>query len=140
MSARRKGSVASTGAERSAADDEDIALARLCKALAHPARIAILRRLLAADVCVFADVAAATALAPSTAVQHLAVLREAGLVRQWNDGRRSCYCLDRARAEPILRLMTEVRETPPGACLPCGDGEAADTDASCGGGAGTCGS
>ena len=38
-----------------AVDDRD--LAALCKALAHPARIAILRRLLAADTCVFGTLA-----------------------------------------------------------------------------------
>lgn len=90
-------------------EDGDVALARLCKALAHPARIAILRRLLAADTCVFGDVAAVTGLAPSTAVQHLTVLRDAGLVRQWNDGRRSCYCVDRSAAERFLALVGTLR-------------------------------
>ena len=70
------------------ADDREIAA--VCKALAHPARVAILRRLLAADNCVFGAPADLVPLAPSTVAQHLAQLRTAGLIRQWDDGAPSC--------------------------------------------------
>ncbi|WP_417767972.1 ArsR/SmtB family transcription factor [Stappia sp.] len=87
-----------------AVDDRD--LAALCKALAHPARIAILRRLLAADTCVFGTLADLVPLAPSTVAQHLAQLRAAGLVRQWDDGAHSCYCVETERLS-ALRSMIE---------------------------------
>lgn len=89
-------------------DDPDAALARLCKALGHPARVAILRRLVARGTCVFGDVAAVTGLAPSTAAQHLAHLKEAGLVRQWDDGRRSCYCVDQRATALFARLTAAL--------------------------------
>jgi ArsR family transcriptional regulator len=90
------------------AGDADAELARLCRALAHPARVAILRRLTAAGTCVFGDVAAITGLAPSTAAQHIAQLKAAGLIRQWDDGRRSCYCVDPGATALFARLAADV--------------------------------
>ena len=83
-------------------DDE---LATLCKALAHPARVAILRHLLVADTCVFGSLADVVPLAPSTVAQHLAQLRSAGLIRQWDDGVRSCYCAAPERVAALRRLL-----------------------------------
>jgi ArsR family transcriptional regulator, arsenate/arsenite/antimonite-responsive transcriptional repressor len=86
-------------------DDADAELALLCKALGHPARVAILRKLAAAGTCFFGDVAAITGLAPSTAAQHVTQLKAAGLIRQWDDGRRSCYCVDRAQLRALTSLF-----------------------------------
>ena len=69
-------------------------LARVAKALGHPARIAILRTLGSQGECVCGEVVEVVGLAQSTVSQHLKVLREAGLVRGTPDGARSCYCLD----------------------------------------------
>lgn len=74
----------------------DADLARWAKALAHPARLAILRTLGARGECVCGQVVEVVGLAQSTVSQHLKVLREAGLVRGTADGPRSCYCLDAA--------------------------------------------
>ncbi len=83
-------------------DDE---LASLCKALAHPARVAILRHLIAADTCVFGSLADVVPLAPSTVAQHLAQLRNAGLIRQWDDGARSCYGAAPERVATLRHLL-----------------------------------
>jgi ArsR family transcriptional regulator len=85
-----------------AADEE---LATLCKALGHPARVAILRHLLNADSCVFGSLAEVVPLAPSTVAQHLAQLKTAGLICQWDDGARSCYCADRTRVAALRQLL-----------------------------------
>lgn len=69
--------------------------AALAKALAHPARVAILRTLAARGTCVCGEIVDVLPLAQATVSQHLKVLREAGLVRGATDGPRSCYCLDR---------------------------------------------
>lgn len=87
-------------------DDKD--LAALCKALAHPARIAILRRLLAADTCVFGTLADLVPLAPSTVAQHLTQLRAAGLIRQWDDGAHSCYCVERERLSTLRSMLGKL--------------------------------
>ena len=73
---------------------DDQLLADRLKALAHPARIAILRVLANRGRCVCGEVVEVMPLAQATVSQHLKILKEAGLVRGRIDGRNSCYCLD----------------------------------------------
>ena len=83
----------------------DAALAAWAKALAHPARVQILRTLAARGTCVCGQIVDALPLAQSTVSQHLKVLKEAGLIRGDIDGPRTCYCLDAgalARAQTAL--------------------------------------
>ena len=70
-------------------------LALWAKALAHPARLAILDTLGQRGTCTCGEVVPVVGLAQSTVSQHLKVLREAGLITGTTDGPRSCYCLDR---------------------------------------------
>jgi len=77
--------------EGEAADAE---LALLTKALAHPARVRILRMLARQSSCICGEFVDAMDLAQSTVSQHLKVLKEAGLVQGEIDGPRVCYCLD----------------------------------------------
>ncbi len=77
-------------------DSNDILLARRMKALAHPARLTIVRALMAADRCSCGDIVRNIPLAQSTVSQHLKVLREAGLIRGEIEGPRSCYWVDTA--------------------------------------------
>jgi len=74
--------------------DDDL-LAQRLRALAHPARLAIVRALAAADRCQCGEIVRALPLAQSTVSQHLKVLKEAGLIAGTIEGPRSCYCLDR---------------------------------------------
>lgn len=69
-------------------------LAVVAKALAHPARLQILRTLAARGTCVCGQIVDVLPLAQATVSQHLKVLREAGLVAGTTDGPRSCYGLD----------------------------------------------
>src|SRR3954464_1009809 len=73
--------------------DDQLLVDRL-KALAHPARLAILRVLANRGRCVCGEVVGVMPLAQATVSQHLKILKEAGLVRGDIDGRNSCYCLD----------------------------------------------
>ena len=84
------GKKASTGIQA----DEDLDLAALAKALAHPVRVAILRPLLRDGDCVCGDIVGRVALAQSTVSEHLRILRTAGFVRGNIDGPRVCYCAD----------------------------------------------
>jgi ArsR family transcriptional regulator len=77
--------------EGSAADDE---LVRLAKAMAHPARVHIVRILSHQEVCMYGDLAEAIPLAQSSVSQHLKILKEAGLIRGEVEGPRVCYCID----------------------------------------------
>jgi ArsR family transcriptional regulator, arsenate/arsenite/antimonite-responsive transcriptional repressor len=82
-----------TDRDRCAPDSRAVA-ARLA-ALAHPARIEILKHLSASNSCCCREVVDHLDLAQSTVSQHLKVLVEAGLVRFAPDRQRSRYEVDR---------------------------------------------
>lgn len=69
-------------------------LARLAKAIAHPARVAILRMLLQKEGCIVSDIVDELPFAQSTVSQHLKQMKEAGLIRGEVDGPRVCYCVE----------------------------------------------
>ncbi len=69
-------------------------LAAMAKAVAHPARLAILRLLSNRETCVTGDVVAELPLAQSTVSEHLRILREAGLIQGEIEGPRTRYCVD----------------------------------------------
>lgn len=73
--------------------EADRELAALSKALAHPARVHILRLLTRRSTCVCGELVGELDLAQSTVSQHLKVMKEAGLVQGEVDGPRVCYCI-----------------------------------------------
>jgi ArsR family transcriptional regulator len=83
-------------------DDERLAI--LFKALAHPARIKILKHLLKEDRCICGGIVNILPLAQSTVSQHLKVLRQAGLLQGTVEGLSICYCVDKKR----LALVREA--------------------------------
>lgn len=77
--------------EGAEADEE---LARLGKAIGHPARVRILRLLSRKEARVCSQIVDELPLAQSTVSEHLRILKEAGLVRSSQDGTRVGYCID----------------------------------------------
>jgi ArsR family transcriptional regulator, arsenate/arsenite/antimonite-responsive transcriptional repressor len=77
--------------EGSEADEE---LAKLGKAVGHPARVRILRMLSRKEARVCSQIVDELPLAQSTVSEHLRILKEAGLVRSSEDGPRVGYCID----------------------------------------------
>lgn len=75
-------------------EEADEELASLSKALAHPARVKIVRMLSQKNGCICGDIVDELPLAQSTVSQHLKVLKDAGLIRGDVDGARICYCLE----------------------------------------------
>lgn len=73
--------------------EADAELAALSKALAHPARVRILRLLARQNSCICGEIVDELDLAQSTVSQHLKILKEAKLVQGEVDGPRVCYCL-----------------------------------------------
>lgn len=71
-----------------------IELAAIAKALAHPARIAILQYLATKGTCVCGDIVDELPLSQSTVSQHLKELKNAGLIQGNIDGPSVCYCID----------------------------------------------
>ena len=86
--------------------DRDIQLSEWCKALAHPARIAILRTLAAKKECICGDLVINLPLAQSSVSQHLKVLKAAGLIQGEVDGPRSKYCVNRKNFEKFLKSFS----------------------------------
>ncbi len=74
--------------------DEQNKLALLFKALAHPARIAILQRIIIANTCICGDLVGELGLAQATISQHLKELKSAGIIQGTIDGASVCYCID----------------------------------------------
>ncbi len=69
-------------------------LANFAKAMAHPARIAILKVLAQRNQCICGEIVDLLPLAQSTISQHLKELKKAGLITGTIDGPRSCYCIN----------------------------------------------
>ena len=76
-------------------EERDAALAALARALSHPVRVAIVRRLRQETACV-TEIVGELPLAQSTVSQHLKVLKEAGLICGSVEGPRISYCLQPA--------------------------------------------
>jgi DNA-binding transcriptional ArsR family regulator len=74
--------------------DRDQRIAAVAKALAHPARVAILRALAKRGTCICGEIVEVLPLAQSTVSQHLKELKESGLVTGEVEGTKSCYCID----------------------------------------------
>lgn len=70
---------------------QDVYLANLAKALAHPARIAILRTLAASPGCLCRTIVDDLPLAQASVSQHLKKLIDAGLISFRQVGASSCY-------------------------------------------------
>src|SRR3954470_19388644 len=69
-------------------------LAKYAKALAHPARVAILKLLASKSTCQCGDIVEELPLSQSTVSQHLKELKEAGLIKGEIEGAKVCYCID----------------------------------------------
>jgi len=80
-------------------------------ALAHPARLEILRHLSTAGCCCCKDVVDTLDLAQSTVSQHLKILVAAGLVRYRPDRQRSRYEIDRRAVAELARSVTGFLDT-----------------------------
>lgn len=73
---------------------DEVQLAALAKALAHPARIAILKVLAEQKTCICGTIVDALPLSQATVSQHLRELKAAGLIQGEVDGPRICYCIN----------------------------------------------
>ncbi len=69
-------------------------IAKIAKALSHPARIAILEYLLKTNACVCGDLVDKLPLSQSTISQHLKELKNAGIISGNISGTSVCYCIN----------------------------------------------
>jgi DNA-binding transcriptional ArsR family regulator len=85
-------------------------LANMFKALAHPARIAIVEFLLKYQKCVCGDIVDALPLAQPTISQHLRALKEANIIQGTIDGNNMCYCLNANSIGKMTRILKGIEE------------------------------
>ena len=79
----------------------------LFKALAHPARLAILKYIAETKTCITGDIADELPLSRTTVNQHLKELKDAGLITGTTEGIKTCYCLNLEK----IRELKEMSET-----------------------------
>jgi DNA-binding transcriptional ArsR family regulator len=82
-------------------------IADLAKALAHPARVAILEYLSSQDACMCGDIVEQIPLSQATVSQHLAELKRVGLIKGETEGPRVCYCIDQKSWGEAKLLLTQ---------------------------------
>ncbi len=86
----------------------DNKIAQFAKALAHPARVAIIQLLLKQQTCICGDIVDELPLSQSTVSQHLKELKNAGLISGEIEGVKTCYCIDEKawkQAKDYLNLL-----------------------------------
>ena len=94
-------------------------MANVLKALAHPARVAIVEYLLSVDACICGDIVDDLPLSQSTVSQHLKELKEAGLIKGNIEGASVCYCIDEKewiKAQIQMNVLFEKMEVKSAKC------------------------
>lgn len=96
-----------------ATDEEHLALppetvARLCKALGHPTRMAIIDFLKTNNLCLCGRIVAHLPLAQSTVSQHLKYLKECGLINDRTEGSARRYGLNKSLMARLRRSLSEM--------------------------------
>jgi DNA-binding transcriptional ArsR family regulator len=80
--------------------------AELYKALAHPARLAILKYLAETRTCISGDISDELPLSRTTVNQHLAELKNVGLLIWHTEGTKTFFCLNLEKIK-ALKIMSE---------------------------------
>lgn len=82
-----------------------VEFAEFAKAVAHPARLAILKTLAEKQMCICGEIVEVLPLAQATVSQHLKELKNVGLIRGEISGPKSCYCIDWARLDHFVQIF-----------------------------------
>ena len=105
----------------------DDLVARKLAALAHPARLRLLRQLGAADSCCVKDLVRRAGLAQSTVSQHLKILVEAELVSFRPEQQRSRYTINAPALRELAGVIGQTLDHCCAGCCPqAGHGEHTD--------------
>ena len=88
----------------------DEQVAAVARALAHPARVHIVRLLAAQDCCRGAEVFSGLPLAQSTVSEHLRILKDAGIVQATSRGTSMVYCLSPRALEALHASVGSILE------------------------------
>jgi DNA-binding transcriptional ArsR family regulator len=89
----------------------DVQIAKYAKALANPARIAILKLLIKKQACICGDIVEELPLSQSTVSQHLKELKALGLIKGDVEGVKVCYCIDEKEWERAKKVLNNFFES-----------------------------
>lgn len=88
-----------------------IQLADLAKVLSHPARISILNYIGDCSGCLCKNISQEIGLAQPTTSQHLQVIKRAGLLKSYFEGKSQYYTIDKERLGQLKDLFHDFFET-----------------------------
>lgn len=91
-------------------------VAATAKALAHPARIAILQHLIKTNACINGDLVEEIGLAQATISQHLRALKEVGLIQGTIEGTKVNYCINPRRWTEVKLSLSVLLDSFEGSC------------------------
>ncbi len=80
-------------------------LAKLFKALAHPARLHILQFLAQSKTCITGDISDELPLSRTTVNQHLTELKKAGLIQGHIEGAKTNYCINPKKMDELKKSL-----------------------------------
>ena len=78
------------------------------KALAHPARLAIINYLAETGTCITGDITEELPLSRTTVSQHLQELKDCNLIQGTVDGVKVNYCINSVGLEDIIKTLHEL--------------------------------
>lgn len=90
-------------------DSDDMRLAAFFKAMGHPTRLRILETIAASEFCV-SELETDLDRRQANISQHLAILRDRGLVTATRKGKMVCYKLADERIADMIRRVRAVLE------------------------------
>ena len=83
-------------------------IAKMAKAIGHPARIAILEHLIQKGTCVCGDLVDELPLSQATISQHLKALKDAGIIKGSVEGVYRCYCIDQKACTSLINTVSKL--------------------------------
>jgi ArsR family transcriptional regulator len=86
---------------------DELILADAAKAMAHPARIKILKILSEYNACFCGEIVDLLPLSQATVSQHLKELKRVGLINGEIEGPKTCYCINEELLEKLTKQLTK---------------------------------
>lgn len=87
---------------------KQIEISALLKAMAHPARVAIIDYLLNTKTCICNDIVRELPLSQPTVSAHLKELKHAGIIKGEIEGTAICYCVDEKAIKILQKYFSEL--------------------------------
>lgn len=87
--------------------EKELELAKMAKALSHPARVSILKCLLKANTCINGDLVQEIGLSQATISQHLRELKDAELIQGTIEGVSVSYCINQEKWKEIEDMFND---------------------------------